>query len=315
MGGSDYSFERRSMKTASFSARGADGLHKVKTDEIFQSNKKGSCDATMLPNKANKAHLREARDSAAHPLTTPVIICLDVTGSMGDIPDHLVREGLPKIVGRMGQLGVPSPSILIMAVGDSAVDGNNGVFQLGQFESGDVEMDLWLERIWISKKGGGNEGESYNWPYFYALHHIQTDNWDKRNQKGFIFTIGDERCLEHLTSTEIKQYMGEVAATTETVKTADLVKGIQDKWNVFHVELSQGRSQYGVDVKESWEKLIGAQNVMTCGRDDYDGLANKIADTVAQHTKLIPVPVAKKEEQIGKTEDKKKDETKPPIML
>ena len=304
MGGTLYSHSRREEKTSYLRAKGADGSYKVKTDEIFQSNKKHSTHETMMPNKANKAHLREARDSPAHPTTTPIIITLDITGSMGDIPEHLIREGLPKIVSRMAQLGVPDPAICIMAVGDSAVDDNNGVFQLGQFESGDIEMDLWLERIWIAKKGGGNEGESYSWPYFYAIHHVKTDAWEKRKQKGFIFTIGDERCLEHLTSTEIKQYMGEVATSLETVKTAKLVEQAQSQWNIFHVDLSEGRVQYGVDVEESWKNLLGAQNVLRCGCTDYEGLANKIAETVAAHTKLVPVPTT--------TGEKKDDGTSTP---
>lgn len=303
MGGSDYSYSRRSFKTASLSSKNDDGSYKVKTDDIFQSNKKHTAHESMIPNRNNKAHLREARDSEKHPNSTPIIIALDITGSMESIPDHLIREGLPKIVGRMAQLGVPDPAICIMAVGDSAVDGNNGVFQLGQFESGDVEMDLWLERIWISKKGGGNEGESYNWPYFYALHHVKTDAWEKRKQKGFIFTIGDERCLEQLTSTEIKEYMGEVATTTETVQTPKLVESVQEKWNTFHIDLSRGRDQYGKNINQSWKDMIGAQNVIECGRDDYDGLANKIAETVAAHVKLRPTPIASSE--------KNEDGTKP----
>lgn len=285
MGSSDYNFSSRMMRTASFSSKDEKGNYKVTTDELFKQNKHQKSHESMLVNKKNKAHLREARDSSVHPNSTPIIIALDVTGSMRMIPDHLIREGLPKIVGRMTELGVPDPAICIMAVGDSVMDNNDGAFQLGQFESGDVEMDLWLERIWISKGGGGNEGESYGWPYFYALHHVQTDAWDKRKQKGFIFTIGDERCLEVLTKNEIEEYMGEVAVSKKTVKVSTLVEELKEKWNIFHVDLSEGGIQHGVSINQSWKKLIGEENVIACGRTDFEGLANSISETVFKFTK------------------------------
>lgn len=40
--------------------------------------------------------VRECRDSEEHPETTPIIIALDVTGSMGRIPHDLVKNQLPK---------------------------------------------------------------------------------------------------------------------------------------------------------------------------------------------------------------------------
>jgi hypothetical protein len=306
MGGDNYSWSRREEKTRSFSARGADGSYKVKTDQIFESNKKHSAHESMIPNKKNKAHLREARDSSVHPNTVPIIIALDVTGSMGDIPDNLIREGLPKIVSKIMEMGIADPAILIMAVGDSRCDGNNGVFQLGQFESGDTEMDMWLERIWISKGGGGNGGESYNWPYYYALNHVQTDAWEKRKQKGFIFTIGDDHCHDSLSLREIEEVMGQVATAKETVQTTHLVDALKEKWNVYHLELGT--------CKDSWGRLLGTENVIECGRRDYDGMANKIATTVASYATATPKVAVPKEEKKEEGQEGSKPTHVTPIL-
>lgn len=308
MGGSDYSFSSRKMRTSAFTEKDAKGNFKVTTDAIFEQTKHRKAHESMLPNAKNKAQLRESRDSAAHPNSVPILIVLDITGSMGDIPEHLIREGLPKMVSKIMELGIKDPQIMMMAVGDSRCDRNDGVFQIGQFESGDVEMDLWLQRIWISEGGGGNGGESYNWAYLYAKDHIKTDAWEKRQQKGFIFTIGDDHCHKDLSSREIEEYMGEIAITKETVHTQSLVDGLKDQWHVYHMELNR----YDTGVQASWETLLGKENVIKCGRNDYEGMGNKIAEIVASFTgevsKSSVTPKsepAKQEEQIGKTEDTK----------
>src|ERR1700722_13714502 len=42
--------------------------------------------------------LRESRDSKANPESTPIILALDVTGSMGMIAQSLAQEGLGSLV-------------------------------------------------------------------------------------------------------------------------------------------------------------------------------------------------------------------------
>lgn len=286
MGGGTYDFNSRSTRTKMFAS--------MDSAQLFEQTSQRKSHKSMLPNAANKAQLREARDSEAHPNSVPVIIVMDITGSMEDIPVHMIKEGLPKMVSKMMELGIKDPQIMVMAVGDSRSDNDDGVFQIGQFESADAEMDMWLSRIWISGKGGGNGGESYHWGYLYARDHIQTDAWDKRKQKGFIFTIGDDNCHHSLSSREISEYMGEVSNVKESVESKNLVDQVKEKWNIYHIQLGDGYTQ------KNWEALIGKENVFEMRRNDYDGMANKIATTVVSYTNHeskggSSVPVTKKE--------------------
>lgn len=45
----------------------------------------------------SKTHIRESRDSEEHPESFPVFIALDETGSMGSVPDKMIRDYLPKL--------------------------------------------------------------------------------------------------------------------------------------------------------------------------------------------------------------------------
>lgn len=266
MGYPGYSQSDATFRRASFI-----NMH---TDDLFEQNRRGHAHESMVPSvKENKANLRESRDSELHPNSVPVIIELDITGSMGDIPNHLIRIGLPKMIGRMQELGIKDPQILIMACGDSQWDGNNGVFQLGQFESGDKEIDMWLQRVWISKKGGGNGGESYGWAYYYALNHVETDAWDKRKQKGFLFSIGDDNCHPTMFKNEMDDVMGYLSKG-EAVEIKHIAEKLKEKWNIYHIDLG--------GCMESWKRLIGSECVICdIGRTDYEGMGEKIAQTVA----------------------------------
>jgi hypothetical protein len=124
--------------------------------EIFTQNAKRQAHPSMIP---HGVAFRESRDSEVHPHSVPIILGLDVTGSMGHIPYELIREGLPKLMGGIIQGGVPDPALLFLGIGDHECD--NYPLQVGQFESGDEELDMWLTRTYIESGGGGNGGESY----------------------------------------------------------------------------------------------------------------------------------------------------------
>jgi len=133
---------------------------------------------------------RESRDSDENPESTAIIIGCDVTGSMGFIAENLIREGLGVLFEEIyDRKPVSDPHIMVSAIGD--VDSDRVPLQVGQFEA-DLKITEDLEKVYVEGNGGGNNKESYDLPYYYAAYHTSIDCFEKRNKKGYIFTIGDE---------------------------------------------------------------------------------------------------------------------------
>jgi hypothetical protein len=241
MGGTRYDFSARDdrAKKAGYASKSA--------NEIFEQNAKRMAHESMNPNGIK---FREARDSAVHPNSVPIILGLDVTGSMGHIPHELIKEGLPKLMGGIIQGGVPDPALLFLGIGDHECDGYP--LQVGQFESGDEELDMWLTRTYIEGGGGGNAGESYLLAWYFAAFHTRTDAFEKRNQKGLLFTIGDEPNLQVLPAAAIKEIMGQGQQTYTSIELLDEVK---KRYEVYHISVLH--SDQAIRANAAWKDLLG----------------------------------------------------------
>lgn len=268
MGSPSYSFSDRSLRSETL------GYKTKSANEIFEQNRKREIHESMV---ASKALLREARDSENHPLSVPIVFALDVTGSMGHIPHYLVKDGLPNLMGGIIQRGIADPQILFLPVGDHECD--RYPLQVSQFESGDAELDMWLTRTYIEGGGGANAGESYLLAYYYAAMHTVTDAWEKRKQKGFLFTIGDEPCLNSLPASAIREIMGTTPQTGYTVQ--QLLEMAQERYHVYHLHIMEGSA--GHRSIGYWQNLLG-QNCIRV--DNHHEVSKIISDIVVQNTKF-----------------------------
>lgn len=265
MGNSSYSLSSRNLRAASMD------YATNSLNDNFTQNKLRIIHESMDPKGAK---IREARDSKAHPNSYPIVLALDLTGSMGSIPQFLVQEGLPKIMAGIIQHGVPDPALLFLGVGDTQCD--QYPLQVGQFESGDEELDTWLTRTYIEKGGGGNEGESYLLAWFYAALHTATDSWDKRKQKGTLFTCGDEPSLSTLHANAIKHLMCETPQAGYTDH--ELLALVQEKWNVYHLHIMQGSA--GHRSLGYWKQLLGDNCIEV---KDYKDVAEIISGIIVKN--------------------------------
>jgi len=147
MGYSGYSTSDRSFRatTAGYSTKSV--------NEIFTQNAERKMHKDMDPKGVS---VRESFDSVEHPNTVPIQLYLDVTGSMGYIPHEMIKDGLPTLMGTLIQNGVSDASLMFGAIGDHEHD--RCPLQIGQFESGDAELDMWLTRTYLEGGGGGNAG-------------------------------------------------------------------------------------------------------------------------------------------------------------
>lgn len=229
--------------------------------------------------------VREARDSAEHPASLPVAPFFDVTGSMGHIPRRL-QEKLPSLMGLLLSRGYAvDPQVMFGAIGDAHSD--DGPLQLGQFES-DVQMDEDLDKVWLEGGGGGGtQGtppapcESYELAYYFAARHTAIDSWEKRQKKGYLFTIGDEAPYQQVTRTQVRSLFGSRnpnVTLQANIATADIVAEARERWHLFHLVVTNGsamRSAYGPIIVGRWRELLGEEHVVEM--PDHDHVAEIIA--------------------------------------
>lgn len=266
MGSTSYSYSDRSYRAES------KGYFSKSADQIFTQSVERRIHESMEP---KKALLRESRDSETHPNSVPIIFALDVTGSMGRIPHYLVKDGLPNLMAGIIQRGVPDPQILFLAIGDFTCD--RYPLQVGQFESGDAELDLWLTRVYLEAGGGGNEGESYGLAWYYGAQHTVTDAWEKRRQKGFIFTVGDEPNLRSIPNKVINEIMGQSQGASYS--DAEILAKAQERYHVYHLhicETSAGSRSIGY-----WKQILDDHCIEV---KDHRDISKIVADIVIKDT-------------------------------
>lgn len=251
------------------------GYRRKSRSEIFDARR---IDPDMDPRHVT---VRESRDSVEHPNSVPIIIALDVTGSMGFVPEQLVRDDLPKLMDGIIQAGVADPQILFCAVGDHIHD--RAPLQVGQFESSAELLDRWLTRIYLEGGGGGNNHESYNLAYLFAARHTASDAWDKRRRKGFLFTIGDEPCAPNLPEATIRAHTsgsGDRSVSTETA-----LAEVKQRYHVHHLHVVHDAMSATERRMAGWSELLGPDFVVLQDAGAVGGtVASIVVDKISSRT-------------------------------
>ncbi len=264
MGMGDYSLDDRTTRATTL------GYTTKPASEIFSP----SASNAMNP---HGIMLRESRDSDEHPNTVSIILALDVTGSMGSIPHFLVKEGLPKIMGNIIQRNIKDPQLLFLAIGDHECD--KSPLQVGQFESSDELLDKWLTEVYLEGGGGGNGGESYLLAWYFAGFHTVLDSVEKRQQKGFLFTIGDEPTLRELPINALKKIMGN--GQYQNYSASVLLDKAREHYHVYHLHIKETSSGSQQTVMDGWKELMGDKLILV---EKHAEIAKIIPDIVSKVT-------------------------------
>ena len=231
-----------------------------------------------------EAEVRESRDSVEHPESVAIIIALDVTGSMGDIPTQLIKSDFPKLMDSIIQRGIQHPQIMFMGVGDYACDA--APLQVGQFESSTEMLIKWLTTTWLEGGGGGNSWESYSMAWLYASRHTALDCLEKRGQKGILVTIGDEPLNPDIPGNIISRYTTEKQAVT--ISSEELYKEVCQKYHTFHINVEHGRGDSRV--AGTWKPVLGQNFVEVNNAEDVAGaIAELVIANVARRSSVTPV--------------------------
>lgn len=214
------------------------------TQQVF---KQRECHPLMNP---RGVRVRESRDSAEHPRSLGIAFALDVTGSMGAIPEHLARQELPRFMRLLGACGVADPQVLFMALGDATSD--RAPLQVGQFETTAELMDQWLTWSYLEGGGGGQGHESYELALYFLAEHTDMDCWVKRKKRGYVFMTGDELPYPAVSRHQVDAVLGE--ALDEDVPVAAAVAAVQETFEPFFLIPDLERRQR---CERVWRDLLG----------------------------------------------------------
>lgn len=237
------------------------------SNDVFTSSKRGLAafdydrDTRSRPREQWKIYkmldpkglkIRESRDSEEHPDSNAIAVGLDVTGSMRDVV-VAIQQSLGKLMAMLltGNF-VNDPQLLFYAVGDATCD--TIPFQVSQFES-DNRINEQITKIILEGGGGGQMTESYELGFYFAARHTSIDCWEKRQRKGYLFSIGDEMPYPNVNAREVKEVFG--ADLAENIPTSRVVKEVQERYHMFHI-IPAGSANFNVSgVYNAWVKYLG----------------------------------------------------------
>lgn len=214
-----------------------------------------------------KIDIRESCDSAEHPNSTPIILGLDVTGSMSSVLETIAKKLNVLLEEIYTRKPVPDPQVMFLAFGDVECDSHP--LQATQFES-DIRIAEQLSGIYFERGGGGNYGESYSLPWYFASRHTKIDSFEKHGKKGILFTMGDEPCLKTISKEHIKEFVGDNIQDDLTAE--QLLNEVSRQYEVYHLIIKEGsnmRYDRGDAIVEGWKDLLGQRVIIV---EDCDKL-------------------------------------------
>lgn len=233
------------------------GYTKATRDEVFSHRVDEKLDPRNV--KVGKGdrkglQLRESIISDANPDPTPIILALDVTGSMRDVVHKIATDELPKIMTEIHSRNVVSdPHVMFMALDDVHVQGH-GALQVSYFEP-DLKIVEQLRKMWLVGNGGGNSSESYDLPWYFAGRYTYLENFEKTGKRGILFTIGDEPFpVQTNTANELETIFG--PGEYEPTSPGTCLEMARRKFQVFHVSIEKG----GYDLS-GWDKHLGTNHI------------------------------------------------------
>ena len=251
------------------------GYRTASRDEVFSHRINEKLDPRNV--KVGKGErvglqLRESIISEQNPDPTPIILGLDVTGSMRDVVEQIAKDELPKMMTEIHARNIVSdPHVMFMGIDDVHAQGH-GALQVSYFEP-DLKIVEQLRQLWLVGNGGGNSSESYDLAWYFAGRYTYLENFEKTGKKGLLFTIGDEPFpVDVNRASQLKTIFGD----GEYEDTAPLacLKQAQRKFQVFHVTIEKG----GYDLS-GWDKHLGPNHIIV-RKQDVGYLADVVLATM-----------------------------------
>ncbi len=287
MGGGSWDDKTYSSSSSTRAAKGIDDFEYTKHATATHTN--------LDPKRINSKPFGklESRDSVEHPLSNPVMVVFDVTGSNRERAVDAQKK-LPSLMTLL-QKYLTDPQVAVGANDDYKVEGIDAV-QISDFES-DNRIDDHIRSIRLIGNGGGNDGESYDLLLYAAARKTVLDSVEKRGKKGYLFMYADEPFFKQVLKTEVLDVFGDTIE--KNIPIAEMIEEARRLWNVFIVWPKGGYRHS----REQYVQLFGEESVLDSQHPNL--LCELIASTIGLYettatpasliTDLVTVGVKKHE--------------------
>ena len=235
-----------------------------------------------------KFSIRECVNSEEHPNTIPVILALDVTGSMGQSCKECA-EALGVIMSNLYEKH-KDIEFCIMGIGDLAYD--EAPVQMSQFES-DVRIAEAIDKLWMEHGGGGNSFESYTAAWYMGLKRTKLDAFDKQGRKGIIITMGDEELNPYLPVRQLNHYTA--SSEQKDIETRELYNEASEKFDIFHIAVDDRYNCYSHNksgIERTFGQLLGNRLKTSTVNDLAKTIENCIDESTGCSSSTETVQVA-----------------------
>jgi hypothetical protein len=180
--------------------------------------------------------------------TNPLIVAIDVTGSMANWPFEIF-DRLPLLYNTLSQYR-PDLEICFAAIGDAGCD--DWPLQVTTFASG-YDLEQLLSALY-GEGGGGDEPESYGLFAHWVNTHVEIPNAD---EKPFLIVFGDASMHSRVPEAQVAHYLGD-----KTNGQIDAIKAwnqVCETWNTWFLRRPTGSP--GDHVDQQWGKAVSEQKI------------------------------------------------------
>lgn len=266
-----------SYSTANYGTSNLKDLGTMNVQEVYKARR---LDPMLDPHGV----VRECCDSEDHPQSLPVILALDVTGSMG----HAATMCAAKLDEIMTELYKNNTNVefCVMGIGDLACD--DAPLQVTQFES-DIRILDQTTKLFFEGGGGGNGYESYTQAWYFGLNRCKLDCW-KRGERGIIITLGDEPMNPYLPARRLQEVVG--GEVPKDIETAELYKQACEKFEIYHIAITDESSYrwHKDGIEGTWRPLLG-DNLITAESNQLPQIISAIVNNHSFAPATNPVTV------------------------
>lgn len=182
---------------------------------------------------------------------TPLVIAVDVTGSMGQWP-KVIFEKLPVLYNEV-KIYLPEAEVSFVAVGDANVD--RFPLQVCDFRKG-KDLEECINSLCPEGGGGAGTKESYELAAYYYARHAKL----KKGARALFVFCGDEGFYETLKVDMLRRMTGDAPPADLDART--VFSDLAAKFSVYNLRVPYGNESKDQEIQQQWEGILGKQMVL-----------------------------------------------------